>query len=300
MHEIVNTVLEREGTEVLKFSKETERQLESSTPTFLVSYTRVEAVDHNDALDHCRSHANLLFQILGLDRGQMPREFACLAFEYGTNHRWHLYQMPGYRGNLISDFNPVSTANRIEQLLPKLQADPFARLLTKTYADATAEEEYGFALLRYWSVMELLADKHIAKDGSPLTHPNGSQILNAKGKPETTNSKHGRVYAYILANGVYKSHGTYMENGKKKNYIIGGDSTHPGYTPTTELLSLWELVRAVYAIRNAVAHEGQFDLDKATTGDVYQNLAVRLKNSGHPDPMNFINQQAQIALWREV
>ncbi len=107
------------------------------------------------------------------------------------------------------------------------------------------------------------------------------------------------MYAYILANGGYKSHGKYTENGNEKNYIVG-DTSHPGYTPTTELLSLWDLVCAVYAIRNAIAHEGQFDLDNATAGDVYQKLAARLRSRGHPDPLNFIKLQAQMVIWREV
>ena len=159
-----------------------------------MSYTTVVAVDHMDALDHCRSHANLLFQILGVDRGQMPREFARVAFEHGSNQGWHSFETPWYRGNHISGFNPSSTANQIQRLLPKLQSDPFARLLISTYADATAETEYGFSLLRCCSVMELIADKSIANDGTPLAHPDGAPILNARGNPETTGSKHGRVY----------------------------------------------------------------------------------------------------------
>jgi hypothetical protein len=68
-----------------------------------------------------------------LDRGQMPREFACFALEYDSNARWHMYSMPAYRGNLIANFNPVSTANAVERLLPKLESDPFVRLLANTH-----------------------------------------------------------------------------------------------------------------------------------------------------------------------
>lgn len=300
MHEIVNAVLEHEGAEGLEFSEETEDQFERSTPTVLVSYTNVEAVDYDDALNHCRAQADMLFQILGLDRGQKPREFACMAVEYDSNRRWHLYQMPGYRGNLLADFSPVSTANRIEQILPKLQASPFLRLLMKTYADATSELDYGFSLLRYWSVMELVADRSIAKDGTALAHSDGTDILNRKGNRETTNSKHGRVYAYILANGSFKSHGTYTENGLQKSYAIERNASDPGLAPDTELIRLWDLVCAVYAIRNAVAHEGQFDLDRAIVGNAFQKLAARLKTSGHPDPLGFIKGQAQMVLWREA
>ena len=297
--EIVDTTLRNLGIEGLAFMEETERQFGSSTPTFLVSYNMVEAVDHDDALEYCRHHAAVLFEILGLDRGQMPREFACMAIEYGSNRRWHLFMMPGYRGNLLSDFNPVSTANRIEDMLPKLRGDPFLRLLTKTFAEATAEEDYGFSLLRCWSVLELVADREIGK-GRALLHPDGSPILNPRGNPETTNSKHGRVYQYIMTRGAYKESGTYTDNGVQRSYIIGRDSSDPNYAPTTDLISLWEMVRAVYEIRNAVAHEGQFNPTKAATGDSHQQLAARLKNSGNPDPLRFIKEQARHVIWREA
>ena len=300
LHELVSAVIERGGLGGLDFNEDTEIQFEKSTPTFLVSYEAVEAIDYNDALDHCRSYANLIFRILGLDRGQMPREFACMAIDSASNQRWHMFQMPGYRGNLVSDFNPASTANRIEQLLPKLQADPFAKLLVKTYADATAEEDYGFSLLRYWSVLELVADKSIARDGTPLTHPDGTSILNSKGNPETTNSKHGRVYSYLLSLGGYPEHGSYTEDGAKRWYLLGGASSHPGYTPSTRLLSLWDMVRAVYAIRNSIAHEGQFELGKARSGDQYEQLAVTLKSTGPVDPLQFIKDRAWLMLLREL
>ncbi len=300
MYEIVNATLENEGFGSIDFIEETERKFSSSTPVFLVSYTTVVAVDHMDALDHCRSHANLLFQILGVDRGQMPREFARVAFEHGSNQGWHSFETPWYRGNHISGFNPSSTANQIQRLLPKLQSDPFARLLISTYADATAETEYGFSLLRCCSVMELIADKSIANDGTPLAHPDGAPILNARGNPETTGSKHGRVYQYILTNNTFKTHGSYPENGTQKQYTIGGSSLDPGYKPSTELISLWDMVRAAYAVRNAIAHEGQFDLANGVARNQYEILAAQLIARGHPDPLDFIKQQAMLVVLREA
>ena len=222
----------------------------------------------------------------------MPREFASVAMELGTNSRWHTFSMPGYRGNLVADFNPVSTANEIDRLLPKLQSDPFARLLVSTYGDATAEADYGFALLRFWSVLELIADRQFAK-GVKLSHPNGLPNPRPKGQPETTDSKHGRVYSLILAQGAFLEHGT----GGQGTYIIGGDASRPGYHPAHSSLP-WEMVRAAHAIRNAIAHEGEFDVAKAASGDAFQQLATRLRMSGHPDPLRFIRNQSWLAVSR--
>lgn len=298
MHEIVNTVLQHEGAEPIEFDPQAETHFETSTPTFMVSYIAVEALDHQDALNHCRLHANKLFHILGLERGQMPREFAALVLQYGSPAYLRAFQLPGYRGNLVSDFNPVSTANAIDRLLPKLEANPFLRLLAKTFADATAETDPGFALLRYWSVLELLADKYVA-NGQCIRTPEGSLILTADGNPETTNGTRGRVYFHILMNGAFVTQGSYDDNGTQRSFMIGGDSTHPGYNASTELISLWEMVRAAYAIRNSIAHEGHFDLFSAAAGSANEQLAVRLVTSRYADPISFLKQQAQIAFWRE-
>lgn len=299
MSEIVNRFLESNGLEPLPFIEETEQAFAESTPAFVIAYAVVVATDSETALEYCREHAGRVFSILGLDRGQKPRAFAYVATQYDTTQWWHRFDFPGYRGNLLSDFNPVRTANEVERLLPRLEANPFSRLIVSTYSDATSEQEYGFALLRFWSVLELVAEHNISS-GIPVRHPDGAAILNAKGNPETTSSKHGRVYAYILANGAFEESASYTESGILKSYHVG-DAKNPNVTTGTEVFTLWEMVRATYAIRNAIAHEGQFDLLKAQTGDVFQKLAARLRmNSRLPDPLRFIKTQAQQALWREV
>jgi len=299
MSDIVNGFLKGSGFEPLPFIEATEQAFAASTPVFAVAYATVVATGPEAALEYCRQHAERVFSILGIDRGQKPRAFAYVANQHNTNQWWHRFAFPGYRGNLLSDFNPMKTANEIERLLPRLEANPFSRLIVSTYSDATSEHEYGFALLRFWSVLELVADRAIA-GGMPVRHPDGTTILNARGNPETTNSKHGRVYAYILAHGAFEETGSYAEAGVQKSYHVG-DARNPNVTTITEVFTLWEMVRATYAIRNAVAHEGQFDLVKAQAGDMYQQLAARLRTSGQlPDPLRFIKMQAQFALWREV
>lgn len=299
MSEIVNRFLQGNGFEPLPFIEATEKAFAESTPVFVVAYTMAIATGPEAALEYCRQHAERIFSILGIERGQKPRAFAYVATQYNTSQWWHRFDFPGYRGNLLSDFNPVNTANQIERLMPRLDANPFSRLIVGTYGDATAEQEYGFGLLRFWSVLELVAERKIAA-GMPVVHPDGTAILNAKGNPETTNSKHGKVYAYILANGAFEESGSYTEAGVQKSYHVG-DAKNPNVTAATEVFPLWDMVRATYAIRNAIAHEGQFDIVKAQAGDVYQQLAARLRAHGQPpDPLRFIKMQAQLAVWREV
>lgn len=299
MWEIVNGFLESDGSEPLPFIETTEQSFQASTPIFVISYEQVVADNVDAAFKYCAQHAQRVFSILGIDRGQKPRAFAYVVAQYDTNRWWHEFVFPGYRGNFAVDFNPVETGNLIERLLPRLETSPFSRLIVATYADATAEPEYGFAVLRFWSVMELVAE-HSIPGGKPVHHPDGSPILKANGKAETTNSKHGRVYEYILAGGTYEMFGNYVEEGVQKTLYIGG-STSTSAQSATEAIALWDMVRAVYAVRNSIAHEGQFDIAKAQAGDEYERLAVRLMTGAQGvTPLEYIKWQARRAIWREV
>lgn len=299
LHEIVNGILAKLSFPPLKFNSEFETQFEHGSPTFVITYANVIGVNETDALDTCRAHAALLFELLGLDRGQKPSEFASYALELATGNSWHLYQQPWYRGNLVSDFNPVSTANMMERYVHNLQSEPFLRLLVKTYADGTGEEDPGFALLRFWSVMELVADKYVGNNAE-LTHPDGSLILDKDGRPLTTKSKKGRVYRLIFDTGHYTAVISHVEDGEPHQIIIGGGPDHPGYTNKTELISLWDMVSAAYAIRNSIAHKGQFEFELNEAKSDEEKLAARLIKGGHADPRRFIRDHAHRCVMREL
>lgn len=137
-----------------------------------------------------------------------------------------------YRGNLVSDFNPSSTGNLIESVTPKLQSDPFLRLLVRSYAEATSDEDSNIAMLRAWTVLELLADREIQKN-QPIFHLDGKPILNARNNTKNTNAKEARVYELIRRSGAgFPSHMISTVDGKEMRLLLGGNQKHPGYTPS--------------------------------------------------------------------
>ena len=299
MLEIVNQTLKSGAIRQLNFDPQLELQHEQATPAFLIDYFCVVGRDHSDALDHCRKHADLMFDLLALDRGHKPREFFCMAIDHATGNAWHLFLLPGYRGNLVCDFNPVSTANLIETVTPRLERHPFLRLLVRSYAEATAERDEGIALLRAWTVMELLADREIL-EGQAISHPNGTPILRQDGKPKTTKAKEARVYEFIRRTGVYEGHFSSNIDGIERRFLLGADESHPGFVPGTVLISLWDVVRAAYAIRNCVAHEGYFSPDQVDVAVPDQVLASDLIKNTLVDPRRWIRNQAHLAVRREL
>lgn len=299
MHSIVNQALTKYQLQI-PFDSQIDRQHEQATPTFFIEYWQVLALSHDDALNHCRAHADLMFDLLGLDRGQKPREFFCLAIDPTTGKGGHLFSIPWYRGNLVSDFNPTSTGNLIETVTPKLQNDSFLRLLVRSYAEATSDGDSNIAMLRAWTVLELLADREI-KTGQPISHLDGSPILNAKNNPKDTNAKEARVYELIRRSGAgFPIQMSSNVDGKEKRLLLGGDKRHPGYTPDTRLVNLWDIVRAAYAIRNCIAHEGYFSPEEVDAADSDKALAADLIKNTPLDPRRWVHDQAYLSVQREL
>ena len=306
MLEIANHSLKAAGLKQLSFNAQTDLQHQQGTPTFAIDYWNVVGTDHNDALNHARDHAQLMFDLLGLDRGHKPQEFFCYGVCRSTGEAWHLFDTPNYRGNRLSPFNPVQSANLIESLMPKLELDPFLRLLLRSYSECTAEKDRGIALLRAWTVLELLADRAIpgqrkTDKAIAITHPDDKPIYKAGGvKLQKTTAIPARVYEFVKRAGAFEATHLDGSTGEEKCFIVGGDQSNPNYTPTTRLIPLWDIIRAAYAIRCRVAHKGHFSEDQIDHSDEDEVLAVDLIRNTPVSPFTWINQRAALAVQSEM
>lgn len=296
--QVVNTHLAKQENLEIPFSGTIEHEFGVNTPCFALTYNVVDATDHDDAFAHCQNHANLVFELLGWLREQMPQTFSRIAINLNTNECFHQFLSPTYRGNLAVGW-VESIANTFDRLIPKLQNNPFLRLVVKTYASATSEKDPGFALLRYWAVLELLADKHVAK-GKPLLYPDQKPIVGAKNKRKTTDHKEGRVYEY-LSSYLHPSPeivGLTDKEGRRRKYVLGGQVSKTDFDSEKINITLWDMVSATYAIRNAVAHEGMFDISRVDdVSKFYEKMAkIFIAYGGELHPLCFVRRQAMFAI----
>jgi hypothetical protein len=93
--------------------------------------------------------------------------------------------------------------------------------------------------------------------------------------------------------------GTYSDASGTQTIIEAGDTSNPNYKPGARVYSLWEMVKAGYAIRNYVAHEGHFDPTIAAAGDQHQRLAAESVTTGRPSVVGFVERVAERVLWTE-
>ena len=95
-------------------------------------------------------------------------------------------------------------------------------------------------------------------------------------------------------------HSVTTVSGVEQRFLVGADQTHAGYTPGTRLIPLWDMVRAAYAIRNRVAHEGFFSEDAIDPAEPDEALAADLIKNTPIDPRGWVKDQAELVVNREL
>lgn len=253
----------------------------SSTPLFAVEFNNIKSVDHNDAGAHCTNLAENIFTILAYDRGQRPRSFSTVIINSKTGQVWQGFHFPGYKGNLISDFNPASTANTLQRLLPKVESSPWVDLILRIYADAKTEHNMDYACLKFWQILEMVAKKHVRNNSIEITRPDGTPITDGDGNTLTTKFALGKVYKYLFDKEGGSAVCHIGENIKVIFESSDDARNNPNFDQNTKVVPLWETLTALYEIRNATAHSGKFDINNASCGSGRERNAAELLQLSH-------------------
>jgi hypothetical protein len=259
----------------------------------------VKATDNTDAAMYCSIFAEYLFTILSYEKGQRPKQYATIVVSPTEKLLWQAFHFPGYGGNLLSDFSPSSSAEYIEEILPLMQKSPWVELLMRSLADAASEDNPNVAFLKLWSILELVAKKRITSNIDAVVFPDGSQIYYEPDKPVTTAKSLGKVYSLLFSLNLAPS---VVNSGKKKMIFETYQDAreNPNLDQETEIIPLWDVVRAAYEIRNSTAHSGLFDPRQAETGGAREKLAARMYQLSHFHFLDLIKRITRFTVSNEL
>lgn len=300
MLDSVNNFTEKLYNFHLSKSESIEMAFSSSTPLFAIDFQNILAFSHDDAVNHCSKFAENIFTILAYDRGQRPHSFATLVVDIKTNEIRQAFHFPGYRGNYISDFNPSSTANTVQRLLPKIESSPWVDLIMRIYADAKTENNLNYALLKYWQILEMIAKKYVTDNNATISKPGGSPIVDSNGQPITTKFALGKVYKYTFDSKIPSSFSQSEEDGKLCFETFKKISDNPNFDSDTKVVSLWETLSSLYEIRNATAHSGEFNIDVAMVGSDKARKAAELLSLKYGEFVSHVQSMLMLIVAKEI
>lgn len=274
MNRIVNEHLNKRTNCSLPFKEEIERDYGKSSPMFVIEFQKVNALDYNSVLQYCRGKSESIFSILAYDKGQKPNLFSYVIINEESGECSYGFNFPGYKGNLISDFSPTSTANQIDKIEPLLENDHWFKFLFESYTNAINEENSDIKYFRLWAILELIAKKEVIDNDIELKDAENNVIKYQNGDTAKTNNKFGKVY-YLIYKCNFSSTTSSSHIPGRKYHIVLEMSEYKAKPEDGEKLTLWEVLNALYAIRNSVAHEGEFIREKMEQGTWKEKLAAK-------------------------
>lgn len=277
--EAVNEFASRVFGVAFSETEEQVAQYAQSKPLAAIVVHRVGAATLLVAFEGIRPLVDDVALALAFDRGHVPEPFAAIAGSGPDMMMWLLHRP--YTGNLLAPFGVTDTGAQIEHLTGAMSHTPFSKLVLELYVQARGEIDPMFQLFRFWAVLELLAKKSVPK-GLTITDAHGQQVVE-DGKVVKTDGAAGRVYKFLFDQGIGGSVGSYQDGNTTYSQIV--EATHPAPALDGEGLkiTMWDAVRAFYAVRNGVAHDGRFEPDETAPPGSKEALATALLKSPHQD-----------------
>lgn len=260
-------------------TEEQTAQYAKSKPLAAIVVHRVGAATLLAAFEGIRPLVNDVALALAFDRGQVPEPFAAVAGSGPDMMMWLLHRP--YTGNWLPPFGVTETGAQIERLTAAMARTPFSKLILELYVQARGETDPMFQLFRFWAVLELLAKKAVPK-GLTITDAHGQQIVE-DGKVVKTDGAAARVYKFLFDQGMGSSYGSYQNGNRTYSLIVEASQPAPALDGEGLKITMWDAVKAFYAVRNGVAHDGRFEPDEAATPGSKKALATALLKFPHQD-----------------
>lgn len=268
-----------------------------SKPLAAIIVHRVGASTLLAAVEGIRPLIDDVALALAFDRGHIPEPFAAVAGSGSDMTMWLLHRP--YTGNLLAPFGATETGEQIERLTGAMSRTPFSKLLLELYVQARGETDPMFQLFRFWTVLELLAKKAVPK-GLAVTDALGRQIVE-DGKVVKTDGAAGRVYKFLFDQGMGGSQSSYQDESGTYSLFVEASHPIPALDSPGLKITMWDAVRAFYAVRNGVAHDGRFEPDNAAAPGSKKALATALLKSPHQDFLrSHFSEQTKISVLRAL
>lgn len=226
-------------------------------PAFVIRFNRLISISLASALKYVETQISYISNILAFERGNKPYAFLTMILDLDTHKVTFNPKSSDYRGNLIGSLFPNVNADAIENLYPIIKSNPFARLVLDLYVQIINERDPSYKFFRQWSLLEVVADKYVKKNGSELIDSDGKVIYAYGTTKQTTRNKAGMVYELLRSRGIKQINQGFNEGPDRVIAGSGGGSDLGG-----GVITLYEAVEAAYNIRNEVAHDGLYDVSK--------------------------------------
>ncbi|APG25950.1 methylamine utilization protein MauJ [Syntrophotalea acetylenica] len=227
------------------YSEELKDTISNDNPFCVVHFPYIFCNDEQEAYKYTVEESSILSEVISAHRGSLASVVSTIIYDNELKTSSMFTVRTPYRGNLLRGEIAGEDPFSIESILRGIKGNSLKRYFLSIYKEAVSERNIDFAYLRYWQLLETIAEtKKFQTDeilhdfnGRPISHPDGSEVR--------LNTSRSKVYELI------------------KQHRIGEKPLCPpqslnDQTVTPTNLDLWTLVKLWLSMRNAAGHFGGF------------------------------------------
>ena len=253
------------------------QDLSNNNPVAIIHFPLIISNTVEEIINFCIKKSSFVLQALALTRHASGEIFDIMLYDEKQPYaERHSTEKP-YKGNLLLGDMSGENANILENYIKNLEQDSFKSFLVNLYKQAQAEENNDFAYIRYWQILETLAESKNYNPQQKLLNFNNEIIKDLNGKDKKVKDSDAIVYQLLKENGW-------------------GDGN--------EILT-WDRVNIWFAFRNAVAHYGtinEYNKLRSSKDKKYAEMGIQyiIKNQDHNFILRDIRDTINLLLQREL
>lgn len=223
----INRFLRNHTTTGIEFNygKDIQTSSRQQNPVCVIHFPTILASTPEEACNYCIEKTNRLLLALSLSRSAGGVIFDVVLYDRIQKQGMNFSITNSYRGNLLTGHLSGENPDGLSAYLDGLERNTLNSFLVGLYKEAVQERNTDFQYVRYWQILEALADGCNYDPTKPLLDFEGNEMMDG--------DKVRRI----------KGAGNIVFNLLRENNL-----------GTTE--STWKKVNTWLAFRNAVAHFG--------------------------------------------
>lgn len=245
-----------------------------SNPVCVAHFPSIVSSSIDEARDYCIEQATKLILALSLSRDAGGIVFEVVVFDRRIGAATKYSISSPYVGNLLTGHLSGESAASLEAYLDGLSRDPINGFLVGLYREARRDRNPDFQYVRFWQILEAMAESNNYDSASPLLDYEGN-VLMEEGQTRKCKGGANIVFRLLRDSGI-------------------------GSTDET-----WKKVNVWFAFRNAVAHHGSVarysELSRATARAWaelgYEEIA---KTPGHDQFLWGLKEDTKLLLMKRL
>lgn len=270
-----------------EYKQEDSIKSQGLNPVSIVHFPKIVSDSMQEAVRYVHDKSNYLLQSFSLIRAASGEILNILVINTEENKIFRFDQPESYKGNLLIGGLSGENANTLEVYTNALEKDSFKSLLVSLHKEALSEKNLDFKYLRYWNILETLAESKNYNSKDNLLDYEGNIIYKKeKGNIELDKEPNQPIPLRIAGslNIVYNL---------IKECQIGNTDT------TFEKVKMW------FGLRNAVAHFGSsesYNKLRNNRDKIYAKKAMKLIElaKGHNPILFELKEDVKLILMKEL